>query len=178
MRKPRIDIVASSGTLRVAIHPKPHWLLVLLDVGVFSVFAIVLYRNWVATPMSLRVFLGFVLVSIPLDLAFRFSGTELIEFGPREMTVCKEIRGWERKKTYKLEDCSELEWAESSESDHSGLKCKVGWSTITVSKYLTEDDVIKILTALQTNLPDVAQKLCSYPNTKQNFITLGLTQQK
>lgn len=178
MGRSRIDIANSSGMLRVAIRPKPHWLLILSEVGIISAFAFLLYRNWAAGPLVLRVVPVFVIISSVLDLIYRFSGTQIIEFAPREITVHTEIRGWERKKSYNLEDCSELEWCDGSEDVPSGLMCKVGWKTVTLSKHLTENDAIEILTALQTSTPDVAHKLCSYPGNKEHFITLGLTQQE
>jgi hypothetical protein len=43
-------------------------------------------------------------------------------------------------------------------------------------KDMLEDEAVEVLLTLQTSLPAVAQKLCSYPNSKDRFITLGLGQ--
>jgi hypothetical protein len=43
-----------------------------------------------------------------------------------------------------------------------------------LGKDMSEDEAVEVLTALQASLPGVAQKLCSYPNSKDHFITLGL----
>jgi hypothetical protein len=54
------------------------------------------------------------------------------------------------------------------------LKCKVGWKTVRVCEDLSEEEAVEILVALQEYLPEVAQKMCSYPNSKEHFLTLGL----
>jgi hypothetical protein len=82
------------------------------------------------------------------------------------------------KKEYKVEDCRELERSEGSEGRPAGLQCKVGWKTVKVCEDLSEDESIEILTDLQRSLPDVAQKTCSYPKSKEHFLTLGLGKQK
>jgi hypothetical protein len=43
-----------------------------------------------------------------------------------------------------------------------------------VGKDLSEEEATEVLAALQQNLPAVAQKLCSFPDSKDQFITLGL----
>jgi len=45
---------------------------------------------------------------------------------------------------------------------------------MTFGKGLSEDTANEILTALQQALPDVAQKVCSSPGSKEHFVTLGL----
>jgi hypothetical protein len=42
-----------------------------------------------------------------------------------------------------------------------------------VGKDLSEDEAAEVLAALQQNLPAVGQKLCSYPDSKGQFIALG-----
>jgi len=64
---------------------------------------------------------------------------------------------------------------ECSEDTPEQLQFKIGWRTIAFGKSLTENQAIQILTALQQALPNVAHELCSYPEGKKNFITLGLS---
>ena len=52
------------------------------------------------------------IVTAFLALIYQLSVTQVVEFDSQRITVCKEIRGWERKKEYRVEDCSELEWSE------------------------------------------------------------------
>ena len=118
---------------------------------------------------------GFVTAS--LALIYQLSVTQVIEFDSQRITVCKEIRGWERKEEYRVEDCSELEWSEGSEHQPAMLRCKADRRTVKVCEDLSEDESIEILTALQRRLPDVAQKLCSYPRSKEHFLTLGIGKQ-
>jgi hypothetical protein len=174
MNGANIQFVASSGMFRVTVHPRPRWYVVLAAIGVIFVSVLLTYRDWAKMSVLLHLLYICGFISAALALIYHLSGTQVVEFAPQTLTVCKEIHGWERKKEYKLEDCHELEWAEASEDCPAGLKCKVGWRTVAVVDDLSEDEAIEILTALQTSLPDVAQKLCSYPNNKEHFTTLGL----
>jgi hypothetical protein len=78
------------------------------------------------------------------------------------------------KKEYSIHDCSELERESGGENRPSGLRCRVGPETIYFAEGLSEEEHIEIAVALQNHLPMVAQKICSYPNYKEHFITLGL----
>jgi hypothetical protein len=44
----------------------------------------------------------------------------------------------------------------------------------TLLRVCPKEEHIEIAVALQNHLPMVAQKICSYPNYKEHFITLGL----
>jgi hypothetical protein len=173
----RIGIVSSSGMLRVTVPPKHSWLLILLEIIVISVGVKWIYGLWASMSLLLHVLTFWGLVSSALGLFYQLFVTQIIEFDPQRITICKEIRGWERKKEYRVEDCSELEWSKGSEGEREALKCRVGWRTIKVCEDVSELESIQILTALQRSLPDVAQKICSYPKSKEHFITLGLGKQ-
>src|SRR5215467_8000808 len=170
----KIEVASSSGMVRVTVWPRPSWLEVLLETAAISVSAAVFYRGGAIMPWPFRVILVWVFIGELLAMFYRFSGTHKIEFDSWRVTVTKEMHGWERRKEYPLEDCSELEWVEGSEGKPSGLKCKVGWKTATVGDHLSEEQALEILTTLQCALPDVAQKLCSYPASKEHVVTLGL----
>jgi hypothetical protein len=170
----KIDVVASSGMLRVTVHPRPRWFVLLIEIGVISAFVAMIYGSW--PKMSLlfhTVFIGGA-ISAALALVYQLSGSQVVEFDQQRLTTCKEIHGWERKREYKVEDCSELQWAEATEDEPSRLKCKVGWKTVGVCEGLSEEEAVEILVALQKYLPEAAQKMCSYPNSKEHFLTLGL----
>ena len=170
----KVDVLASSGMLTVTVHPKPHWLVALLELAGMVVFVTIIYRSWRQMDLTLRIIFSAGFISTGLGLLYQMSGTEVIEFAEQKLTVSKGVHGWERKREYQVEDCSELEWIEGSEDTHAGLKCKVGWRTIKFGEYISETEAIGILTALQETLPDVAQKMCSFPEGKEHFISLGL----
>jgi hypothetical protein len=68
-----------------------------------------------------------------------------------------------------------MEWMRGAEETPQRLQCKIGPRTIGFGENLTEDQAIQVLTALQRSLPEVAHQLCSYPDSKAHFITLGLS---
>ena len=170
----RIDVVASSGMLRVTVCPKPHWIETLSVCAIFVFTAGLLYRDWSQTPPAIRIFFLFVVISVALSLLYRYSGAEVIELDMYRLTVTKGIRGWERTNEYSVGDCSQLEWSGGGEDESRGLKCKVGMRTVTFAEHISEDESIEILTALQRSLPDVAQKMCHQGEVKQHFTTLGI----
>jgi hypothetical protein len=50
--------------------------------------------------------------------------------------------------------------------------------TIKLFEDLSETESIEILTALQKYLPEVAQKVCSYPQSREHFLSLNIGGQK
>jgi hypothetical protein len=173
-RRPRIGIVASSGILRVTVPPGQSWFFILVVIAANAAVAVVAYNGWAQMPLWLRIWIVWVIIGGVLALVYQLSVKQIIAFDALRLSVCKDIHGWERKQEFQIADCSELEWIRGSEGRPSGLKCKVGWRTLMVGKDMLEDEAVEVLVALQTSLPAVAQKLCSYPNSKDHFITLGL----
>jgi len=172
---PKVGVLATSGMLRVMVDPTPHWIVALLELAGMAVVATFVYRSWGQIALTLRILFSVGFISSAFGLLYQLSGTEVIEFDGQRLIISKGVHGWERKREYQVKDCSELECKESSEHAHSSLKCRVGWKAVTFGEYISESQAIEILTALQRTLPDVAQKVCSYPEDKQHFITLGLT---
>jgi hypothetical protein len=173
---PKIDVVASSGMLRVTIHPRPDWQAAFAALGGDVIFAVVLYQVWSATPLSIRSVWLALLAFILLSSVYELFGEEIIEFDSQKFTIRKGIRGWERKREYQIDECSNLEWS-AGRKGGSHLTCKVrGWP-ITFAKRLSGTDADKIFLALQQTLPDVAQKICASTSNKEHFITLGLHRQ-
>ena len=160
--------------LRVTVHPSRSWLVVLLELGVLMAFTAVIYQNWAKTSHVLRGVFVIALISGVAGLVFQLAGTETIAIDASKITLCKDIHGWERKREYGIKECRELEWMQGAEDTPQRLQFRIGWRTITFGRNLTENQAVQILTALQQTLPDVAQQLCSYPEEKKHFITLGL----
>lgn len=172
---PTIEISTSSGILRVVVHPARPWLVVLLELGVLTGFAAAMYHNWARMSSAFRGAITFGLASSVAGLILQFSVTEIIEIDMSKITIRKDIHGWDRIREYEIRGCRELEWMEASKGAPERLQFKIGWRTVTLGKGLTENQAVQILTALQQTLPNVAQQLCSYPEGKKHFITLGLS---
>ena len=64
---------------------------------------------------------------------------------------------------------------ERAQDEEQGIQFKVGRKMITFARGLTEDQSLPFFGALQEILPGVAQQLCTYPEKKNYFITLGLS---
>jgi len=173
---PKVDVMASSGRLCVTVHPRPHWQAGLVALGGDVIFAAVLYHFWYLSPLSLRVIWIVMLVSTLFSSVYQFLGEEIIEIDSQKLSIRKGIHGWERKREYQINECSNLEW-DAGRKRGSYLTCKVGRWPIKFGNGLSENDANEILSALQQTLPDVAQRICAYPGGKEHFITLGLNKQ-
>jgi hypothetical protein len=170
---PNVELKAGSGMLSVTVHPGLHWLAGLSALGADIFLSAVLYHFWPVMPLFLRLFWIFILVSALLSSIYQLFGEEVIEFDSQKLTIRKGIHGWERKREYQINECSELEW-DKGRKGRSYLTCKVGRWPRQLGNGVSENDAIEILSALQRTLPEVAQKICAYPDGKQHFITLGL----
>jgi len=171
---PTIDISTSSGMLRVTVHPSRSWLVVLFESGAILIFGIMTYRYWGSMSQLFRAIFVLGTLSGTGGLIFQLPGTEIIEISSEKLTVRKEIHGWERKREYATKECCELEWMQAAEDTPQSLQFKNGWRTVKLGENLSENQAIEILTALQNSVPEAAQQLCSYPDGKKHFITLGL----
>lgn len=161
--------------LRVTVHPSRSWLKLLFEGGVILIFGIMTYRSWGSMSQLFRVLCVSGTLSGAAALIFQLSGTEIIEISSEMLTVRKEIHGWERKREYSVNECRELQWIQGAEDTPQSLQFKNGWRTVTLGENLSENQAIEILTALQQSVPDAAQQLCSYPDGRKHFITLGLS---
>jgi len=170
----KVEVVASSGMLMVTVHPRPHWAIALATLGADLLCASFLYDRWPLLPVPIRVVWVWALVSTVPALIYQFLGEEIIEIDAKKLTIRKGIHGWERTREYQIEACTELEWEHGRKGSPSGLRCKVGWRPIRFGRHISENDANEILSALQRALPEVAQKICTYPGGGEHFITLGL----
>lgn len=150
------------------------WLVAIFEGAVILTFLVMTYRSWPNMSLTFRFLTVWGILSGIAALIFQLSGSEIIEFDAENLTITKEIHGWERKREYKVKECRELEWMQAAEDTPPKMQCKIGHRKIAFGENLTEDQAIQILTALQECLPEVAQQMCSYPGSKSHFITLGL----
>lgn len=169
---PKVDVLTSSGMLRVTICPTRQAGLATLGFDV--VFAAILYHYWAASPLFFRGIWIFVLASALVGAVYEFFGEEVIEINSQTLTIRKGIHGWERQREYQIAELSNLEWQQGQKGG-SYLTCKVGRWPIKFGARISESAAIEILSSLQRTLPDVAQQICAYPGGKEHFITLGLT---
>jgi len=153
---------------RVTVPPRCSWLLMLVEIAAFFAGMVWVYSFWTRISTLFHVLFVWALVSAVLAFIYQFSVTQVVEFDSQRITLCKEIHGWERKKDYKIQECSELEWSKGAEGEPDALKCKVGGGRITVCPDVSETESIEIFAALQQSLPEVAQRVCSYPNFKEH----------
>lgn len=158
----------------MTVPPRESWFLIFVVIAADGAFAVMTYKSWAQMSLWVHIMFVWAIIGGVFALVYQLAVTQIIEFDVARLTVCKDIHGWERKHEYQLVECSELEWVRASEGRPAGLQCKVGWRKVMVGKDLSEDEAVEVLAALQTSLPGVAQKLCSYPNSKDHFITLGL----
>lgn len=169
----KVDIVQSSGMLCVTIHPRQGWLAGIGALAWDTMLIVILFQFWSRMPLSIRVFWIAILVAASLSLIHEFWVEEILEFDSQKVIVRRGVHGWERKREYSIEQCSRLEWNQGRKGS-SYLTLSVGRLPIMLGKGLSEDAANEILTTLQRVLPDVAQKVCSYPGSKEPFVTLGL----
>lgn len=123
-----------------------------------------------------RVLLAWVTMTACVAWFYQLFGYEVIEFDAQKLVITKEVLGWSRRREYRISDCSDLAWHEASdEGDTEGLSCKVGWRTVRFGEYIPESEAIEIFTALQTNLPEVADQMFgSSAPEKKHFNILDL----
>lgn len=167
------DVVAGSGMLRVTIHPRRDWLVGLGALASDAFFIVILYQFWSRMPFSFRAIWIAILVTILWSEIYEFLVEEILEFDSRKLTICKGFHGWERRHEYLIEQCKNLGWRRGRRGGPF-LALNVGRRSVRFGKGLSEDAANEILTALQQALPDVAQKMCSYPGGREHFVTLGL----
>jgi hypothetical protein len=168
-----VDIVAGSGMLCVTIHPRRDYLVGLAAMAWDAIFLVILYQLWSRIPLSFRLFWTAILFATSMSFVYEFVVEEILEFDSQKLSVRKGTHGWERMREYPIDACSDLGWKQGRRGSPY-LACSVGNSSIRFGKGLSEAVANEILTALQRALPAVAQKVCSYPGSKEHFITLGL----
>jgi hypothetical protein len=177
-RERAVEIVAASGTVRVTVNPKPAWFAMIFEAAVIIVvFVAFVLPAWASLTLLYRALLCWAAAGTVIAWFYQLSGSEVIELDAQKLAISKQILGWTRTREYPVNECRELEWLEQTgEGDTKGLQCKVGWRTVKFGDYISEDEAIEVLTAVQTNLPDVAQRMCTMQDPeKKHFTTLNLS---
>jgi hypothetical protein len=174
-QEPDVEIMAASGTVRVTIHPKPHWFFLICQAAVMIAFARILFRNWGAMPLVHRILLSWAVGGALIGWFYQLSGSEVIEFDSQKLVIRKDVLGWQRTSEYLIDSCTGLDSLEDSE-DHYTLQCKARWRTIRFAQYISPEKAMEILAALHDALPETARRMGATRGSGKNQITtLGLS---
>lgn len=169
-----VEISTASGLVRVAVRPETHWFFMAAQAVVVLLLARALIGRWASTPLLWRGLVLWGVIAAVVAWFYQLSGSEVIEFGPQKLSLCKDILGWERRLEYRVEECTELQWHKPGEGDNSSLQCKVGWRRIRFGEYISEEQANEILAALQNKLPEVAQKMGPCPVRAKAHLLLSV----
>jgi len=107
-------------------------------------------------PLWYRVLLTWVILSVAVAL-YQLSGTQIIEFDGNRLAIHKRVLGWNRKREYPIDKCSDLQWR--VQGGRSGLRCTLGRRTINFAYRISEDEASEVFAALKAALPNVAQRM-------------------
>jgi hypothetical protein len=170
------EITAVSGAVRVTVHPQPAWLLLLLEVVIFTGFATVAFRGWAHEPIHMRALLVIVTASCVLSFFYQLSGTEVIEIDARKISLEKDLLGWQHIREYPTSKCTEFEVRyHMGRNDYHRLQFKLGWRTIRFGEYMSEEEGDEVVNALYDKLPEVARQIGAMLGSPKNFTTLNLS---
>ncbi len=165
-----VEITSTSGVVRVTVRPGMGWVVILIDVAILFALSRTIHDTWTGISFFPRSIIIGAVVSIVIASLYQLAGSEIIEFDQRKLTIRTELFCVGRTRQYDLEKCSYLEGRQRTRGNHDGLRCKVGWRTITFGRYVTDEQTDQILAALQNSLPDVAQRLLNSDSSE--FTTL------
>ena len=168
-----VEVSTASGMLRVSVHPRIHWLWLMIEIIITGTVAFWFFRGWSTYSTLIRVFAGWCFVSAIIAWFYKLSGSEVIEIDDKQLTIRKAVLGWERTLEYGIQDCRELQLHEPNE-DNYRFQCKVGWRTVLFGEYIPKAKAEEILISLQRDLPYIADKMRLQFPDKQHFTTLGL----
>ena len=171
----KVEISAISGVVRVTIDPRPSWFLLWFEAFLIVFTDAAVFRMWARLALVYRGLLLWGTASAIVAWFYQLSGSEVVEFDSMKLAIRTNILGSERTREYPIAECSQLEWREPTDDDRRTLQLKAGWRTVRFGKYLSEEQAIEVLTRVQKELPNAAQRLCLDPRpSKSHFQTLGL----
>jgi hypothetical protein len=166
-----VEMSAISGAVRVEIQSNPALLAVILEIAGFAWFSWFELRSWKGLGLVGRVGTASLFVSGALGLAYFLTRSELIEFDQQNLTIHRNILGWDYVSSYPIENLTELTWCVQEGKSKFALECKYGWRKIRFARNASEDQAREILALLQNALPEVAQKMGTMPGGSREQIT-------
>jgi hypothetical protein len=166
-----LEIKALPGSVRVKIRIGQTWVAILSEIAFFGWLLWTTAYKWEESLWA-RLIAGWGLLTAALALFYFLTGSEVIEFDQNNLTIRRNLLGWQRISQYRVDECSELSWRNQEEKGEAALECNVGWRTIKFARYATEDEARNILTLLQKELPEVATKMTGA--AEGHYTQLGL----
>jgi hypothetical protein len=134
-----VEMVAISGTVRVEIHSRTPVLAILFEIVGLGWFVWAALRGWHDMTLVNQVIIGSVLLSGAIGVAYLITRSELIEFDQENLTIRRNILGWEYTSRYPVDGCSELVWCAQDEESNFGLECKSGWRKLKFARNASEE---------------------------------------
>ena len=169
-----LEMKALSGVVRVKIRISQMWVAILSEAAFFSWLLWTTALKWEESLWA-RLVAGWGLLTAALALFYFLTGSETIEFDKNNLTIRRNLLGWQRTSQYPVEDCSELTWRDQEERGEAALECNVGWRKIRFARHATEEDARDILALLQKELPEVATKMTR--SAEGHYTQLGLNKE-
>lgn len=153
-----VEMVNVSGALRVSIEHKYPMALFLMEAA--SITAAIFWgwdRQWWGLPQGSAVGAALLVLNV-IAIAYYMTGSEVIEFNHRQIVRSRTNLGWQRTSEFELEKCSRLQWLEYF-GKPGFFRCHYGWRTFSFGKYLSRKQADRLLAALESSLPNVANHL-------------------
>src|SRR5438552_80138 len=109
-----VEIVNTSGVLRVTIRPKFNAIMIISEVAAVAVWVYFGWERELAWSLIERIFLGCAALGTITTFAYQLTGSEQIELSDESLRVIKSMIGWSRMREYRMRECTMLEWREFS----------------------------------------------------------------
>jgi hypothetical protein len=178
-----VEVSATSGMLRVTVHPKTHWFLMLFEAAGIVFFGLFIFRGWTAMSLWFRCLLLWGVASALLAWFYQLSGAEIIEFDAQKSLSAKTSSAGIGCRNTRWTIAVSLNGGNKAKATITECNAKLVGELLSLGntcqkfgEYMSEDDAIEVLTALQNYLPDVARKLgASRADGKKHFTTLDLS---
>jgi hypothetical protein len=154
---------ALPGMVRVEIRVRQTGVAMLSEILAFGWLFWITSRGWEGSLLH-RLLSGWELLAAAAALFYFLTRSEVIEFDRENLTIRRNLLGWQRTSKYPVGDCSELTRRTQEESGDFALECNVGWRKIKFARHATEEQAGEVLTLLQRELPEVAQKMSRMPD--------------
>jgi hypothetical protein len=166
-----LEMKERSGSVRVTIRNSQTWVAILCETVFFGWLLWTTAQKWEESLWA-RLIAGWGLLTAALALFYFLTGSEVIEFDQDNLTVRRNLLGWQRVSQYPVDECSELTWRDQQEKGEAALECKVGLRTIKFGRHATEEEARNVIALLQKTLPEVAMKMTR--SAEGHYTQLGL----
>lgn len=173
LRQPaKMEMVVASGLLRVTVRPSQHWAPLTFQAVTAATFAALLFsaRSRMSSLEFIFATLS-VLGAIVAWFGHLFGWEEVIEFDAGHLRIRNEVFAWERTREYPIAECSDLGPQDLTGRPH-GLQCRLGRRTIEFGDYLSEQQGIEVVSALEDALPDIVQTLLPSVDISKDLMKL------